>query len=107
MGAPLFGGLSKGTYSDSDKRRRDQLTGLTESQALGQIVPYKSSLAARYTRARMDDDIRRHVLHLTDRKHLAHQTEIAHSRGGGVGVSGGRGGEAGGHQQCPSTRQPD
>ena len=32
----------------------------------------------------MDDDIRRHVLHLTDRKHLAHQTEIAHSRGGGV-----------------------
>ena len=97
----------KGTYSDSDKRRRDQLTGLTESQALGQIVPYKSSLAARYTRARMDDDIRRHVLHLTDRKHLAHQTEIAHSRGGGIGVSGGRGGEAGGHQQCPSTRQPD
>ena len=53
----------KGTYSDSDKRRRDQLTGLTESQALGQIVPYKSSLAVQYTRARMDDDIRRHVLH--------------------------------------------
>ena len=87
----------KGTYSDSDKRRRDQLTGLTESQALGQIVPYKSSLAVRYTRARMDDDIRRHVLHLTDRKHLAHQTEIAHSRGGaGVGCRGGAGGRQGG-----------
>ena len=85
----------KGTYSDSDKRRRDQLTGLTESQALGQIVPYKSSLAVRYTRARMDDDIRRHVLHLTDRKHLAHQTEIAHSRGGGWGVGWERGGGRG------------
>ena len=86
----------KGTYSDSDKRRRDQLTGLTESQALGQIVPYKNSLAVRYTRARMDDDIRRHVLHLTDRKHLAHQTEIAHSRGGGLGCRVGEGGRQGG-----------
>ena len=75
---------------------------------LGQLVPYKNNLAVQYTRARMEDDIRRHVLHLTDRKHLAHQTEIAHSRrGGGAGVSGGRGGEAGGYQECPSTKQPD
>ena len=66
----------------------------------------ESSVAASPTAAPVDD-IRRHVLHLTDRKHLAHQTEIAHSRGGGVGGSGGRRGEAGGHQQCPSTRQPD
>ena len=50
-------------------------------------MPYKSSLAVRYTRARMDDDIRRHVLHLTDRD--------CPLQGGGWGVGWERGGGRG------------